>query len=165
MLCLEDKPLDEGYGSAMAPSTSNGTKVKENNNSAIIKRFNHHSAMVLAAGLRRQDAVNDQASETSSMDGNSRDSDFFQPPIKKVMLQEAIEYEDLTRKIGQKMLSLNLKKSDRYSHGPVPMQSQNYTTTQDIINSVSYIQHEMAWPSPALLSAGHIALRGLKKPS
>ncbi|KAJ8412832.1 hypothetical protein AAFF_G00104140 [Aldrovandia affinis] len=150
MLCLEDKPLDEGYGSAMAPSTSNGTKVKENSNSAIIKRFNHHSAMVLAAGLRRQDAVNDQASETSSMDGNSRDSDFFQPPIKKVKLQEAIEYEDLTRKIGQKMLSLNLKKSDRYSHGPVPMQSQNYTTTQDIINSVSYIQHEMACYKPSL---------------
>ncbi|KAI1890142.1 hypothetical protein AGOR_G00170620 [Albula goreensis] len=150
LLSLEDKSLDEGYGVATAPSTSNGTKVKENSNSAIIKRFNHHSAMVLAAGLRKQDSVSGQASETSSIDGNSRDSDCFQPPIKKVKLQEAIEYEDLQNKTGKKTVTLNLKKSDRYSHGPVPMQSQTYTTSQEIINSVSYIQHEMANYKPAL---------------
>ncbi|XP_061101403.1 general transcription factor IIH subunit 1 [Conger conger] len=150
LLCLEDKSLDEGYGVATAPSASQGNKVKENSNSAIIKRFNHHSAMVLAAGLRKQEAVNDQASETSSMDGNSRDSDYFQPPVKKVKLQEAIEYEDLQDKTGLKMVSLNLKKSDRYFHGPVPMQSQNYTTSQDIINAVSCIKQEMASYKPCL---------------
>ncbi|KAJ8333865.1 hypothetical protein SKAU_G00411840 [Synaphobranchus kaupii] len=150
LLCLEDKSLDEGYGVATASSASQGNKLKENSNSAIIKRFNHHSAMVLAAGLRKQEAVSDQTSETSSMDGNSRDSDYFQPPVKKVKLQEAIEYEDLQGKTGQKMVTLNLKKSDRYFHGPVPMQSQNYTTSQDIINSVSYIQHEMASYRPRL---------------
>ncbi|XP_064191743.1 general transcription factor IIH subunit 1 isoform X1 [Anguilla rostrata] len=150
LLCLEDKSLDEGYGIATASSASLGNKVKENNNSAIIKRFNHHSAMVLAAGLRKQEAVSDQTSETSSMDGNSRDSDYFQPPVKKVKLQEAIEYEDLQGRTVQKMVTLNLKRSDRYFHGPVPLQSQNYTTSQDIINSVSYIQHEMASYKPCL---------------
>uniref|UniRef100_A0A5F8GAK6 BSD domain-containing protein n=1 Tax=Monodelphis domestica TaxID=13616 RepID=A0A5F8GAK6_MONDO len=40
LTALEDKSLDEGYG--------------ENNNAAIIKRFNHHNAMVLAAGLRKE---------------------------------------------------------------------------------------------------------------
>ncbi|XP_036400000.1 general transcription factor IIH subunit 1 [Megalops cyprinoides] len=149
LLSLEDKSLDEGYGAAVAPSTSNTNKVKENSNSAIIKRFNHHSAMVLAAGLRKQDA--DQASETSSVDGNSRDSDYFKPPIKKVKLQEAIEYEDLERENRQKTVTLNLKKSDRYFHGPVPVQSQNYTTSQDIINSVNYIQQEMANYKPSLI--------------
>uniref|UniRef100_A0A3B5MSR6 General transcription factor IIH subunit 1 n=1 Tax=Xiphophorus couchianus TaxID=32473 RepID=A0A3B5MSR6_9TELE len=144
LLSLEDKTLDEGYGISKAlPSTSNANKsVKESSNSAIIKRFNHHSAMVLAAGSRK--------GETSSTDGNSRDSDFFQPPLKKVKLQEAIEYEDLQRENTPKTVALNLKKSDRYAHGPVPLQSQQYTTSQDIINSVGYIQQEMANYKPNL---------------
>lgn len=42
----------------------------------------------------------------------------------------------------------------RYAHGPVPLQSQHYTTSQDIINSVSYIQHEMANYKPNLTQVG-----------
>lgn len=152
LLALEDKTLDEGYGTAAAPPASNTANktVRENSNSAIIKRFNHHSAMVLAAGLRRAEAPSDQASETSSTDGNSRDSDFFQPPLKKVKLQEAIEYDDLQNDSGRKTIALNLKKSDRYAHGPVPLQSQHYSTSQDIINSISIIQHEMRSYKPRL---------------
>ncbi|XP_055048056.2 general transcription factor IIH subunit 1 [Misgurnus anguillicaudatus] len=152
LLSLEDKTLDDGYGTATVPSTSNATNktLRENSNCAIIKRFNHHSAMVLAAGLRKTEAPSDQTSETSSTDGNSRDSDFFQPPLKKVKLQEAIEYDDLQSDYRPKPISLNLKKSDRYSHGPVPLQSQHYTSSQDIMNSISIIQHEMKSYKPCL---------------
>nr|XP_046208157.1 general transcription factor IIH subunit 1 [Oncorhynchus gorbuscha] len=153
LLSLEDKSLDEGYGSnSSAPSTSNTNKtVKENSNSAIIKRFNHHSTMVLAAGSgKKADAPNGQACETSSTDGNSRDSDFFQPPIKKVKIQDVIEYEDLHRENGKKTVALNLKKSDRYSHGPVPLLPQQYTTSQDIVNSVNCIKQEIASYKPCL---------------
>lgn len=38
----------------------------------------------------------------------------------------------------------------RYSHGPIPLQSQHYTTSQDIINSISIIQHEMRSYKPRL---------------
>uniref|UniRef100_A0A8B9FLG2 General transcription factor IIH subunit 1 n=1 Tax=Amazona collaria TaxID=241587 RepID=A0A8B9FLG2_9PSIT len=149
LTALDDYTLDEEYVASMA-STSNASKsARESSTTAIIKRFNHHSAMVLAAGLRKQEAQNDHYSETSSTDGNSRDSDFFQPPIKKVKLQEAIEYEDLSKNNSIKTIALNLK-SDRYYHGPTPIQSQQYATSQDIINSFNSIRQEMEAYVPKL---------------
>lgn len=46
--------LTQGYGVCTTASTSNPNRtVKDSSNSAIIKRFNHHSAMVLAAGSQK----------------------------------------------------------------------------------------------------------------
>ncbi|EHH23056.1 General transcription factor IIH polypeptide 1 [Macaca mulatta] len=127
LTALEDKPLDEGYGISSVPSASNSKSIKENSNAAIIKRFNHHSAMVLAAGLRKQLSINAEAK-----------------------LQESIEYEDLGKNNSVKTIALNLKKSDRYYHGPTPIQSLQYATSQDIINSFQSIKQEMEAYTPKL---------------
>uniref|UniRef100_A0A671NRK3 General transcription factor IIH subunit 1 n=2 Tax=Sinocyclocheilus anshuiensis TaxID=1608454 RepID=A0A671NRK3_9TELE len=136
LLSLEDKTLDEGYGTATVPTTSNSSNksLRENSNSAIIKRFNHHSAMVSKA--------------YTPLDRHQILTSLF--VAFQVKLQEAIEYDDLQGDSGRKTISLNLKKSDRYSHGPIPLQSQHYSTSQDIINSISIIQHEMRSYKPRL---------------
>uniref|UniRef100_A0A2K6NTL2 BSD domain-containing protein n=1 Tax=Rhinopithecus roxellana TaxID=61622 RepID=A0A2K6NTL2_RHIRO len=67
LTALGDKSLDEGYGISSVPSASNSKSVKENSNVAI-KRFNHQSAMVQAAGLRKQEAENEQNSPAAWME-------------------------------------------------------------------------------------------------
>lgn len=48
--------LLQGYGvnAALAAASTSNKTVRESSNAAIIKRFNHHSAMVLAAGSQRR---------------------------------------------------------------------------------------------------------------
>ncbi|KAF3821912.1 hypothetical protein GH733_007286 [Mirounga leonina] len=128
----------EGYGISSMPSTSNSKSIKENSNAAIIKR----------------EAQNEQNGEPSSIDGNSGDADCFQPAVKRAKLQESIEYEDLGKNNSIKTIALNLKKSDRYYHGPTPIQSLQYATSQDIINSFQSIRQEMEAYTPKLTQVG-----------
>lgn len=46
--------------------------------------------------------------------------------------------------------SLPVAASARYAHGPVPLQSQHYTTSQDIISSYNCVRQEMLGYEPKL---------------
>uniref|UniRef100_A0A2K6MEM2 BSD domain-containing protein n=1 Tax=Rhinopithecus bieti TaxID=61621 RepID=A0A2K6MEM2_RHIBE len=109
LTALGDKSLDEGYGISSVPSASNSKSVKENSNVAI-KRFNHQSAMVQAAGLRKQEAENEQN-------------------IKRAKLQESIEYEDLGKNNFVKMNAECTKpqESGHYSFQSIGQEMEAYT--------------------------------------
>ncbi|KAL1279666.1 hypothetical protein QQF64_014266 [Cirrhinus molitorella] len=94
--------------------------------------------------------LNISAQNNLPLDLLLKGASFRQLESLQVKLQEAIEYDDLQGDSGRRTIALNLKKSDRYSHGPIPLQSQHYSSSQDIINSISIIQHEMRNYKPRL---------------
>lgn len=47
-------------------------------------------------------------------------------------------------------LSLPVAASVRYAHGPVPLQSQQYATSHDIISSYNCVRQEMLGYEPKL---------------
>lgn len=52
------------------------------------------------------------------------------------------------------VLIINLCPNNRYYHGPTPIQSQQYATSQDIINSLHSISQEMEVYVPKLTQVG-----------
>lgn len=114
LLGLVDQDLskDEGYGTSTAPPPMTG-KVKQSStqlmNKAIIKRFNHQSAMILSTSAGVGEVENG-----SAMNGEVEKG----VQAKKMRLQESTLYDDLNAENTNTDPSLNLQKSERYSHGP-----------------------------------------------
>ncbi|KAM9095553.1 LOW QUALITY PROTEIN: general transcription factor IIH subunit 1-like [Sarcophilus harrisii] len=145
LTAMDDTSLDEGYGVSPVPSTSDSSKsIKQKRNAAIIKRINHHSAMVLATTLRKREAPNENNSENGSMEGNSLVSDFYQPPVKRMKFQESMDYKTWGEGgCNSVKNALSLKMKDRYYHGPTAIQSLQCETSRDIIDGFQSIKQEM----------------------
>nr|CAB3251307.1 general transcription factor IIH subunit 1-like [Phallusia mammillata] len=104
----EDSTKAEGYGTQADVSSKGKPSSTQLINKNIIKRFNHQSAMVLSSSNK----LNDQSSGDNGtvVDGG--------PTTKKAKLKESVQYDDLETGNSQNEVSLNLHRSERYSHGP-----------------------------------------------
>ncbi|XP_040575563.1 general transcription factor IIH subunit 1 [Lepeophtheirus salmonis] len=106
---FDDTSLDQHYGSKDSEK-SQVNFVHQN----IIKRFNHHSIMVMN--------VSKNPSEVNS-NVNKR-------------LKEKLEYEDLnTKEPYIKIAKLSLTKPERYLNGPTPVLSSSYCTSDELSRS------------------------------
>uniref|UniRef100_A0A8C4PYB9 General transcription factor IIH, polypeptide 1 n=1 Tax=Eptatretus burgeri TaxID=7764 RepID=A0A8C4PYB9_EPTBU len=144
---MDDAALEEGYGTAGLPASAGSRGSRESSNSAIIRRFNHHSAMVLLAGRTDRQIPGENVEDANG-------TDEMQPPSK--MLRTATsagDYVDFEETAQSFAVSLNLKKADRYHHGPVPLLSQHYCTGDEIMAAISALHQEMAEYKPQLAQA------------
>uniref|UniRef100_UPI00358F7DAD general transcription factor IIH subunit 1 isoform X2 n=1 Tax=Myxine glutinosa TaxID=7769 RepID=UPI00358F7DAD len=144
---MDDAALEEGYGIAGLPASAGSRGSRESSNSAIIRRFNHHSAMVLSAGRPDRQTSGENGEEPNGADET-------QAPSKRVCpATSAGDYVDLEETVQSCAVSLNLMKADRYHHGPVPLLSQHYCTGDEIMAAISALHQEMAEYRPRLAQA------------
>ncbi|XP_064601766.1 general transcription factor IIH subunit 1-like [Liolophura sinensis] len=156
---LKDNITDEEFG-------KNGEDGRSSNNLAnlsLIRRFNHHSTMVLKAcesqgegpsastsGQANGDkdtSVNNKRKGKPTDNGlqssTSADTQASnRPAAKKVKLKNA-ELEDLVDEGKVQSASLRLSKMERYLHGPTPVTATTYTTGQDFLQASETVSREI----------------------
>ncbi|XP_067129753.1 general transcription factor IIH subunit 1 [Centruroides vittatus] len=158
---FEDTNLDDGYG----VKTTDVVQSSINANLSMIRRFNHHSMMVLNSTCQNNQAslamnsksinnskLNENEKDAKQTFNNSRDpTDLEQHRnIKKIRLEEKIQYEDLGKDQGNQSASLNLAKCDRYIHGPTLVTDSIYFTDEEIRQSTLYQCRLIANWNPSL---------------
>lgn len=117
----EDSANAEGYGSVADPNIlvnkgkpSSAHQVQKN----IIKRFNYQSAMILQTSAKKKTQQSSDESKKQNGQSSASNNGDGPSPSKKMKLKESLIYDDLVEVNETKSSSLNLQKSERYSHGP-----------------------------------------------
>lgn len=158
---LKDNTLGENYG-----GTSEDKKGSANQtNLTMIRRFNHHSLMVLKAceKAKSSSAEADSGSGTQQPNGsnggtavNGETSQIqnghseHEPPPKKARIKEKLQYDDLDETENSKSINLRLSRMERYLHGPTPVISARYTSSEDVIEATSAVSSEIDHWNPDL---------------
>lgn len=152
------------------------TRVSNNvTNGTMIRRFNHHSTMVLKACTKNsQNAQSSSAADNSvqSSDtqngevtpkvngvvngeqGPSTSKDYWEPLAKKQKMQEKIHMDDLGDLKSKKNVNLRLHKMEGYLHGPTPLMMSRYTTSEDLVQSSESVMQDVYQWSPDLSNVG-----------
>ncbi|OWF54756.1 general transcription factor IIH subunit 1-like [Mizuhopecten yessoensis] len=168
MLKMTDSNSGDGFG-----GSSDERKLSTNQtNLTMIRRFNHHSTMVLKAcesnrTTKPQDAT-DGASGTSDngpkrsngavatvtngdTDTSSTSSDMFkEPAAKRAKIREKLAYEDLEGRTHSKNVNLRLHKTDGYLHGPRPVVLSKYMTSDDAVSASNSVSQKISDWAPEL---------------
>lgn len=161
----EDLSTAEGYGGSDEPIQPLG-KGKQSStqlqNQAIIKRFNHQSAMILAS----------LSSKTNNQNGSTENGvEDEEIATKKIKLQEATICDDLINEENKEESELKLQNSDRYSHGPTVLsESHNEMNSQILSQGLQAVVNQCSSYKPRLsqvLSSNdaHEALKDLSNES
>lgn len=169
---IKDGSLDEGYGSITEEKRGSVNPA----NLSIIRRFNHHSTMVLkTCDIQQQEldalAASNASGEPSSsahLNGDqganksklTTTNNSYQPAEKKARIKEKIQYTDLENEKNSAATSLRLTKMERYLHGPTPVSASLYSTGDDIVQAAQIVHQKIPqWvPSLPQVLPVHIAL-------
>lgn len=150
---ISDKTFDEGFGN-QEPSSKGSTNPS---NTSMIRRFNHHSTMVLRACDKTQSTTQSASSASLSNGTGSKESATMngehssdEPALKKARIREKIELDDLQSNTDSQTSALTLAKMERYLHGPTPVTATQYNTSEDILQADSSVKDEMIMWSPRL---------------
>lgn len=150
-------------------------------NRNMIRRFNHHSMMVLKACEVEQTSTDSTkipdpiaskviSTETpGNFNGTKPHKHIIQSEAenetqaKKAKLQSKLIYEDLEVGNGPRLPALNLTHLDRYFHGPTPVASSEYMSNDELIQSIQNMQAEThSWhPKLTRLLQGNSAIIAL----
>lgn len=143
-------------------------------NQSLIRRFNHHSTMVLRACRSEREAMISMATpengSTGTVNGQDRKvskvvengrvarsvsgvcSDEDQPVNKKAKLHAMVTMADLEQEVVPSGVGLRLDKVERYLHGPTQASASRYTSTEDVMNALHNVSTEIqAWRSDAVM--------------
>lgn len=159
---IKDICLDDGFGSVTEESRGSVNPA----NLSIIRRFNHHSTMVLkTCDIQQQELDNlagsnasGEPSSTAHLNGEqsanksklNTNNNLYQPAEKKARIQEKIQYTDLEGEKNSTATSLRLTKMERYLHGPTPVSASIYSTGDEIVQAAQIIHQKMPQWVPSL---------------
>ncbi|XP_048780548.2 general transcription factor IIH subunit 1-like [Ostrea edulis] len=157
---ISDSSLHEDYR-----GLTEDTRISNNvTNGTMIRRFNHHSTMVLKACTKdSQSAQNSgptdnaiQSSDTQKSSDNSKvngvnmdesrpstSKGYWEPAAKKQKLQEKIHMDDLKDTNSKKNVNLQLHKMEGYLHGPTPVTMSRYTTSEDLLHASESVMNDV----------------------
>ncbi|XP_064634667.1 general transcription factor IIH subunit 1-like [Lineus longissimus] len=149
---FKDDTLDEGYG-------AKGMEARQQMNAtnlSMIRRFNHHSTMVLKS-LEQKEAASSAAGSSSATTQNgtktaeSSKEEESEPEAKKRKIREKIEMEDLEDEDKAATSTLKLTKLERYLHGPTPVVATSVETTESLMEASESALREMETWRPNLV--------------
>ncbi|XP_038077293.1 general transcription factor IIH subunit 1-like [Patiria miniata] len=149
MEAMSDNTLGEGYG-----SKKDGPRSQSNNhlvNASIIKRFNHHNARVLSISQQEGGPSSNglppgipSSSSTAPSNNHREATQSDERPAKRTRLKEAIEIEDLAPSTSTTPVTLRLERTDRYYHGPTPVNLSKYSSSSEVVGAVERLEQQLS---------------------
>ncbi|GIY95185.1 general transcription factor IIH subunit 1 [Caerostris extrusa] len=128
-------------------------------NQNMIRRFNHHSMMVLQSCTKKKlDTSADNNlpnAKKAALVNNCVNSTKNSPSIsekdsKKILIEKKTIYEDLSANSKQNVSSLNLTKINRYLSGPIPLLDTNDISPEEVTFAVNHLNNAIYHWSPNL---------------